>query len=90
MELCNYTPPGSNSKVLVAVKRLRPSILKNKEELLAFVEETKLLRKLQHRCCTAQIACPDTGTLQHPLHLSASTSALQCKAGKIASSVHNA
>ena len=35
--------------MLVAVKRLRPSILKSKEELLAFVEETKLLRKLQHR-----------------------------------------
>lgn len=44
-----YKAPVGGSEVLVAVKRLRPSILKNKEELLAFVEETKLLRKLQHR-----------------------------------------
>jgi len=44
-----YKAPVGGSEVLVAVKRLRPSILKSKEELLAFVEETKLLRKLQHR-----------------------------------------
>ncbi len=34
----------------MAVKRLRPSILKNKEELFSFIEECKLLRKLSHRC----------------------------------------
>lgn len=34
---------------MVAVKRLRPTIIKDKEELLNFVEETKLLRKLQNR-----------------------------------------
>lgn len=49
MELCKYKPPSGGNEVLVAVKRLRPSILKNREELLAFVEETKLLRKLSHR-----------------------------------------
>ena len=49
VELCKYKPPSGGSEVLVAVKRLLPSILKNKEELLAFVEETKLLRKLRHR-----------------------------------------
>ena len=49
VELCKYKPPGSGREVLVAVKRLRPSILKDRDELLAFVEETKLLRKLSHR-----------------------------------------
>ena len=53
VELCKYKPPGGGNEVLVAVKRLLPSILKSKEELLAFVEETKLLRKLRHRCCPA-------------------------------------
>ncbi len=53
VELCKYKPPSGGNEVLVAVKRLLPSILKSKEELLAFVEETKLLRKLRHRFCPA-------------------------------------
>ncbi|CAL8471285.1 g10827 [Coccomyxa elongata] len=54
VELCKYRPP-TGGETLVAVKRLRPSIIKNKEELHNFVEETKLLRKLQHRNITRYI-----------------------------------
>ena len=49
VDLCKYKPP-TGGEALVAVKRLRPHILKDKQELANFVEETKLLRKLQHRC----------------------------------------
>ncbi|KAK9918987.1 hypothetical protein WJX75_008520 [Coccomyxa subellipsoidea] len=54
VDLCKYKTP-TGGEVLVAVKRLRPSIIKNKEELHNFVEETKLLRKLQHRHITKYI-----------------------------------
>ena len=50
VELCKYQSPIGGKEVLVAVKRLRPSILKDRSQLLDFVEETKLLRKLSHRC----------------------------------------
>ena len=48
MDICTYKSP-LGGEVTVAVKRLRPSILKNRNELAAFVEEAKLLRKLSHR-----------------------------------------
>jgi hypothetical protein len=51
VELCKYNP-ATGGEFFVAVKRLRPSILSNKEELVNFVEETKLLRKFEHRCQT--------------------------------------
>ena len=35
--------------MLVAVKRLRPKIIRNTAELRNFVQETKLLRKLHHK-----------------------------------------
>ncbi len=60
-----YKAPVGGSEVLVAVKRLRPSILKSKEELLAFVEETKLLRKLQHRFALLLPVIP--ATCLHPV-----------------------
>ena len=64
VELCKYTPP-TGGETLVAVKRLRPSIIKNKEELHNFVEETKLLRKLQHRCRT--LLTPFINGCMHPI-----------------------
>ena len=48
VDLCKYKTP-TGGETLVAVKRLRPSIIRNKAELKNFVEETKLLRKLHHR-----------------------------------------
>ena len=66
MELCKYKPPSGGNEVLVAVKRLLPSILKNKEELLAFVEETKLLRKLRHKYCPAELDAATFEPLQKP------------------------
>ena len=62
MDLCKYKTP-SGGEVLVAVKRLRPSIIKNKEELHNFVEETKLLRKLQHRCRIARHQACSVGSV---------------------------
>ena len=56
VELCNYKSPTGGKEVLVAVKRLRPSILKDRSQLLDFVEETKLLRKLSHRCAFSNSA----------------------------------
>ena len=56
VELCNYKSPIGGKEVLVAVKRLRPSILKDRSQLLDFVEETKLLRKLSHRCAVSSPA----------------------------------
>ena len=50
VDLCKYKPPDGGKQELVAVKRLRPSILKDKTELQLFVGETKLLKKLKHRC----------------------------------------
>ena len=49
VDLCKYKPPDGGKQELVAVKRLRPSILKDKSELQLFVGETKLLKKLKHR-----------------------------------------
>ena len=49
VDLCKYNPPDGGKQELVAVKRLRPSILKDKTELQLFVGETKLLKKLKHR-----------------------------------------
>ena len=49
VDLCKYKPPDGGKQELVAVKRLRPSILKDKTELQLFVGETKLLKKLKHR-----------------------------------------
>ena len=49
VDLCKYKPPDGAKQELVAVKRLRPSILKDKNELQLFVGETKLLKKLKHR-----------------------------------------
>lgn len=34
----------------VAVKRLRPDVLKSPDDLREFLTEANLLRKLQHRC----------------------------------------
>lgn len=67
VDLCKFKPPGGGNEVLVAVKRLLPSILKNKEELLAFVEETKLLRKLRHKYCPAQFDMATSEHHQNPL-----------------------
>ena len=49
MDLCKFKPPGGARQELVAVKRLRPSILKDLTELQLFVRETRLLKKLRHR-----------------------------------------
>ena len=49
VDLCKYKLPDGGKQELVAVKRLRPSILKDKTELQLFVGETKLLKKLKHR-----------------------------------------
>ena len=49
VEICKYKSPHGGETV-VAVKRLRHNMLKNKEELANFVEECKLLRKLSNRC----------------------------------------
>ena len=56
VEICKHKPPDGSAEAIVAVKRLRPSILRNKEELINFIEECKLLRKLSHRC-SMQLRC---------------------------------
>ncbi|KAK9918800.1 hypothetical protein WJX75_007031 [Coccomyxa subellipsoidea] len=54
VDLCTYRPP-TGGEVLVAVKRLRPKIIRNTAELRNFVQETKLLRKLHHKYITKYI-----------------------------------
>ena len=48
VDISTYKSP-LGADVTVAVKKLRPRILKDRNELAAFVEEAKLLRKLSHR-----------------------------------------
>ena len=55
VEICKLKPSGGGPETLVAVKRLKPSILRNKEELINFIEECKLLRKLSHRCLICKV-----------------------------------
>ncbi|CAK0785797.1 hypothetical protein CVIRNUC_009008 [Coccomyxa viridis] len=63
VELCKYKSPIGGKEVLVAVKRLRPSILKDRSQLLDFVEETKLLRKLSHRYIVEYIGVGGSGDI---------------------------
>lgn len=49
IDISTYKLPHGG-EVVVAVKPLRPSVLRDKVELASFVEEAKLLRKLSHRC----------------------------------------
>ncbi|CAK0785798.1 hypothetical protein CVIRNUC_009009 [Coccomyxa viridis] len=63
VDLCKYNPPDGGKQELVAVKRLRPSILKDKTELQLFVGETKLLKKLKHRNIVRYIGVGGLGSL---------------------------
>jgi hypothetical protein len=56
VEICKYK--SSHGEAVVAVKRLRHNMLKNKEELANFVEECKLLRKLSNRCPETCLPAP--------------------------------
>eukprot|EP00883_Tetradesmus_obliquus_P000915 jgi/Sobl393_1/10984/SZX65083.1 len=48
VELAWYQPPGSASRVQVAVKRLKPELY-NAADLQLFAKEVALMRKLSHR-----------------------------------------
>jgi hypothetical protein len=43
-----YTDSATGGKRLVAVKRLKPEVLKSEHDFNDFVKEAELLRKLKH------------------------------------------
>ncbi len=53
VEKCEFSPTSGNGQVagrkqVVAVKRLKPEITSDPQELQAFMHECSLLRKLRH------------------------------------------
>jgi serine/threonine protein kinase len=49
VDLCWVTRPGQGQKLQAAVKRLKPEIFTQQEDLAAFIKEADLLRKMRHR-----------------------------------------
>uniref|UniRef100_A0A383VIX9 Protein kinase domain-containing protein n=1 Tax=Tetradesmus obliquus TaxID=3088 RepID=A0A383VIX9_TETOB len=49
VELCWYQPPGSPTRVQVAVKRLKKELYGSADDTKLFAQEVNLMRKLRHR-----------------------------------------
>lgn len=63
VEQCLYTPKSGEPPSMVAVKKLKPEILKSEADLKLFLDEVSLMRKLKHDHIVAYIGIGKEGNL---------------------------